>query len=57
MATKSILKTVTIRDRKSALALANALEQTRSRKKGNVKPTSTYRDMSKADIRKVFGVK
>lgn len=55
MATKSILKTVSIRDRRSARALVTALENARGRKKKDTRPNSTCHEMSKEEIRQAFG--
>lgn len=57
MATKSILKTVHIKERKSAVALINALENA----KGKSFETVTFQRMpsvaSRKEIRDIFGVK
>lgn len=56
MATKSILKTVHIKDRKAAVALVNALENA----KGKTSQKVTYQRMpseaSRDEIRAMFGV-
>lgn len=57
MATKSILKTVSIRDRRSARALVNALENARGKKDRNMKLASTCHEMSKEEIRQTFGTR
>lgn len=55
MATKSILKTVSIRDRRSARALANALVHAKSKKGRKPKLSAECHEMSKEEIRQMFG--
>lgn len=57
MATSSILKTVSIRDRKSARALVNALENAKGKKDKNRKLASACHEMSKEEIRQIFGTR
>lgn len=57
MATKSILKTVSIRDRKSARALVHALETAKGKRDRNRSLTSTCHEMSKEEIRQTFGAR
>ena len=54
MATKSIMKNVTIKDRKSALALANALDSANRRKSVDVSFSRSVREASREDIAKIF---
>lgn len=55
MATKSILKSIHVRDRSSAFRLVRALEN--AEKKGRETPvkTRTFSDASREEIRKMFG--
>lgn len=57
MATKSILKTVHIKERKSALALANALEHAKGKAAQKVSFNRTPSEASRDEIRAMFGVK
>lgn len=57
MATKSILKTIHIRDQKSALNLANALEKSSQAKDLKVKYTRPVSTASRDRIQKLFGDK
>lgn len=57
MATSSILKTVSIRDRKSARALVNALENAKGKKDRNRNLVGTCHEMSKEEIRQTFGAR
>lgn len=57
MATKSILKTVHIRDQKSALKLVNALEASSQAKDIKVKYTRPVSTASREKIQKLFGDK
>lgn len=56
MATKSILKTIHIKDRKSAVALVNALENAHGKAEKEVTMSRSYSEASKEDIQKMFGV-
>lgn len=55
MATKSVLKNVHIRDKKSALRLVNALENAAGKRSKEVMQTRSFSDASKEEIRKMFG--
>lgn len=55
MATKSILKFVHIRDQKSALRLAKALESSKSAKEPNVHYSRPVSTATKERIQKLFG--
>lgn len=57
MATKSVLKTIDIKSRKSALALVNALENAKGKHAQPVVKTRTFSDASREEIRKMFGDK
>ncbi len=55
MATKSVLKNVDIKTRKSALALVNALENAKGKHAQRIAKTRTFSDASREEIRKMFG--
>lgn len=55
MATKSVLKSVDIKTRKSALALVNALENAKGKHAQPVVNNRTFTDASRDEIRKMFG--
>lgn len=55
MATKSVLKSVDIKTRESALALVNALENAKGKHAQPVTKTRTFSDASREEIRKMFG--
>ena len=55
MATKSILKTVDIRDKKLGRTFAKALETAVKAKRKDVKYSHDVRDASTEDIKKFFG--
>lgn len=55
MATKSILKNVTIKDKKSALFLVSALENAHGKRSQDVQHQRPYSDASRDEIRKMFG--
>lgn len=55
MATKSILKNIDIKSRKSALALVSALENAKGKHAQTVVNNRTFSDASRAEIRKMFG--
>lgn len=57
MATKSVLKSVNLRTRKSATALVMALEQAKARKTRPVKSKSVFADASREEIRSMFEVR
>ena len=54
MATKSILKSIQIKDKKSAARLANALENASDKKAKDIKHNRSFSDASRDDIRKMF---
>lgn len=54
MATKSILKSIQIKDKKSAAKLANALENASGKKAKEIKYNRSFSDASRDDIRKMF---
>ncbi len=56
MATKSILKTILIKDRKSARALVNALEHASGKGEKQVIMRKGSSEASQSEIRKMFGV-
>jgi hypothetical protein len=55
MATKSILKTVHIKDRRSARRLANALENSQVKPSKEVRMGVKVTNASKKEIRDIFG--
>lgn len=55
MATKSILKTIHIKERSSANALVNALESASGKTTKDVTMKRSYSEASRDDIRKMFG--
>lgn len=55
MATKSILKTIHIKNRKSAFALVRALENAHGKSEKKVPMQKAYSDVSRSDIKKMFG--
>lgn len=55
MATKSVLKSVDIKTRDSALALVNALENAKGKHAQHVKKTRTFSDASREEIKMMFG--
>ena len=55
MATKSVLKTVDIKTRTSALALVNALENAKGKSSQPVTNSRTFSDASREEIKKMFG--
>lgn len=55
MATKSVLKTINIKDKKSALLLVQALENASGRFSKPVVKDRAFSDASREDIRKMFG--
>lgn len=55
MATKSIFKSVVIRDEKGAQAFLDAIESSRSTQKKIKEPKVSAKRMSKKDIAKIFG--
>lgn len=57
MATKSILKSVNIRNRAAANALANAIEHAKERKNAPVKMSRPVSDATEDEIKEMFGDK
>ena len=57
MATKSILKTVHIKDSESARRLANALEYAKGKHAREVTMSRMVSEASRDEIRAIFGVK
>ncbi len=57
MATKSVLKTIDIKDRRAALAIANALEHAKDKHAQPVIKQRTFSDASREEIAKMFGAK
>lgn len=55
MATKSVLKNIDIKSRKSVQALASALEHANGKHSQTVMKQRTFSDASREDIRKMFG--
>ena len=55
MATKSILKTIHIKRRKSASALINALEHAEGKSEKDVQFQRSYSTASREEIKKMFG--
>lgn len=57
MATKSVLKNVDLKTRKSATALVNALENAKGKSAQPVVKQRTFSDASREEIRKMFEVR
>lgn len=57
MATKSVLKSVNLRTRKSATALVTALERAKERKVRPIKSPRVFNDASREEIRSMFEVR
>ena len=55
MATKSVLKNIMIKDRRSAHNLVKALEHASGKQSKDVTISRTCKEMNKDDIRKMFG--
>lgn len=55
MATKSILKTIHIKSRDSARALANALEYAKNKTEKTVIFSKSYSEASRDEIKAMFG--
>jgi len=55
MATKSILKTVHIKHKKSALRLVNALENASGKRSKPIVVSKAHTDASKEEIKRMFG--
>lgn len=56
MATKSVLKDVNLRTRKSATALVIALENAKRRRTKPIRHNKSFSDASREEIRKMFEV-
>lgn len=54
MATKSVLKNIDVKSRKSALALVNALENAKGKHAQPVVNNRTFSDASREEMRKMF---
>lgn len=57
MATKSVLKSVNLRTRKSATALVMALERAKARKTRPIRSQKAFADASREEIRNMFEVR
>ena len=57
MATKSVLKNIDLRTRKSAIALVTALEGAKRKSKRSVVSQNVFPDASREEIRKMFEVR
>ena len=55
MATKSILKNISIKNRSVAVALVSALENAKGKHTQPITHTKTFREASREEIRKMFG--
>lgn len=55
MATKSVLKNIDLKTRKSAVALVNALENAKGKSSQLVTQQRTFSDASREEIKKMFG--
>lgn len=55
MATKSILKTVNIKNRQDCISLVNALEHAKDKKAQDVVMSRAYKVATKDDVLKIFG--
>lgn len=55
MATKSVLKNVIIKDRRSAYALVRALENAGGKQSQEVSMSRTCKELDRNDVRKIFG--
>lgn len=55
MATKSVLKSIHIKNKKSAARLVSAMENAEKKKSQNVEQTRMFSDASREEIRKMFG--
>jgi len=55
VATKSILKTVHIKDSKSASKLAGALENSQTKRQKDFKPSRQVSEASREEIKSMFG--
>lgn len=55
MATKSVLKNIDIKNRNSAMALVNALENAKGKHAQYVVKDRSFSNASKEEIRKMFG--
>ncbi len=57
MATKSVLKTILIKDRRSASSLVTALENASGKKSKDVTVSRTCRELGREEIKNIFGEK
>lgn len=57
MATKSVLKNIMIKDRRSASFLVSALENASGKKSKDVVLSRTYSELGRDEIRNIFGEK
>ena len=57
MATKSVLKTVLIKDRRTASSLVSALENASGKKAKEVVISRTCSELGREEIKKLFGEK
>lgn len=57
MATKSVLKTIDIKERRAALAITRALEHAKEKHTQPVVKQRTFSDASREEIIKMFGEK
>lgn len=55
MATKSFLKDVSLRDKRQCQAFIRALEKSQSKEPKEVNISTRSRDLTKEQIRKIFG--
>ena len=55
MATKSVLKSVMIKDRRAAHSLVKALENASGKQSQDVTMSRTCKELNKSDIQKMFG--
>lgn len=55
MATKSVLKSIHIRDRRRAASLVRALENAKGKAAAHVVKSRTFSDADRSEIRKMFG--
>lgn len=54
LATKSILKSIQVKDKKTALRLASALENASGKQEKNVQFNRTFSDATRDEIEKMF---
>lgn len=56
MATKSVLKSIEIRDKKTAQALISALENAKGKHAKPVEHQRAFSDATRDEVRKIFGI-